>query len=119
MPAPVKALVVSPDGAARVITTEQTLDALQALIGGGWIEAFSPFDGDWHGYCDEDGKVKGLPANRAATGLAHALGWQGAPWDILCGTIVFLSRDKQGRDADVPERVIAVAREFCEFPLTS
>lgn len=105
----VRALVVPVDGPAVLGWLEPSLDALRAAIGGGWLEGV---DGPgWHGYCDEEGKLKRLPANLPATALAHACGWPYAA-DLLCGPVVFLGNDPEGEEADVPQHVVAVWREM-------
>jgi len=100
-----RTLVVHTDGSHEVTQVEDQLTALQAAIGGGWIEGVSSaIDADWHAYCDEEGKLKGLPMNLVATTLAHALGWIAD--DVLVGDVIFLGNGEDGAEADVPERVI-------------
>ena len=45
-----------------------TLEELQKAIGGGWIEIVKTRDGRLM-VLDEEGKLKGFPVNRVATGL--------------------------------------------------
>lgn len=80
----VRALIIQPDGESAAASVEPELDALQAAIGGGYLECVTlP---DCHLYCDEEGKLKGLPMNSYATALARRLGWQ--PRDVLCGPVI-------------------------------
>lgn len=104
----VTALRVDPAGNAHSVTLEAGLEAMKAAIGGGWLEAVN--GPDWHLYCDEDGKDKGLPVNLPATRLAHALGW--APGDYLCGPVVFLGNGPAGAEADAPRAVWAEAERL-------
>ncbi len=93
----------------EVLDTEigTDLDSLQTAVGG-WIEGVSPVEGDWHAYCDEEGKLKGLPINHRATRLAHYLGWPEG--DVLCGPVVFVGEyDDEGEITDVPRHVIEAA----------
>lgn len=102
-------LIVEPYGPATLDNLPSDLTALQIRVGG-YIEAVSPAAGNWHAYCDEEGKLIGLPVNVPATQLAHLLGWpQG---DILSGTVVFLGDGKDGEEDDVPEAVVQQALEI-------
>ena len=104
----VTALRVDPAGNAHPVTLEGRLEALRAAIGGGWLEGIT--GPDWHAYCDEDGKAKGLPVNVPATRLAHALGWP--PGDVLCGPVVFLGNGPAGAEASAPRAVWAEAERL-------
>ena len=55
------------------------LEDYQALVGGD-IEAVYPFDEPVALVCHSEGKLLGLPVNRALTDP------QGMPYDIVCGT---------------------------------
>jgi hypothetical protein len=90
--------------AVRVETVPVELGVLRRLIGGGWLENVTAPGADWHAYCDEEGKLKKLPANFLATHIAQTLGWQHD--DILCGDVIFLGDAPGGREADVPEYVL-------------
>lgn len=113
VPAVVRALVVTPDGSARLIPVEVNLSALQSVVGG-YLEAVS-LRADCHAYCNEEGKLLGLPVNGTATVLAGRLGWPGVGSDVLCGPVLFLGSDSDGGEADVPERVVDLACEFTEI----
>jgi hypothetical protein len=114
----VRALVVPPEGPGELRWLDPTLDALQAVLGGGWLEGVGPpgdartFTGrpvtmtPWHAYCDEEGKLKQLPVNRLATKLALLFGWPLG--DVLCGTVMFLGNGADGDEADVPTDIVAV-----------
>lgn len=122
----VKALVLPVGGPARVVTLGRaplgqldreagegsTYPALVRLLDGGYLEGIGgDFDGvRWSGYCDEEGKLKGLPMNVAATSFAQAVGWP-VSGDVLCGPVVFVGPpDEEGFDTSVPEALIVVAR---------
>lgn len=93
-----KALLVRGDGTREVIETDGDLNALQALVGG-MIEMVY-VDAEVHAYCNEEGKILGLPVNEEATALVPHMG---GGWDVLCGDVVFLG--STGADeADVPAR---------------
>lgn len=72
------------------------LNVLQAAVGG-YIEIVPGFDvyefeGEWRpcvAYCNEDGKIIGLPKNDTATAL-----WLGSH-DVLVGDVVILVGDDE------------------------
>ena len=104
----IKALIISPDEAfkARLTNIGTDLDSMQAAIGGGWLEVISGTG--WSAYCDEEGKIKGLPINVRATRLARLLGWPVG--DTLSGTVVFFGpTEEQGDDTDVTDLVTGSA----------
>ena len=83
----------------------------EAAIGGGWLEGVSTGADGWHGYCDEEGKLKGLDMNVAATAIARELGWRVD--DVLCGPVIFLGDSGptgDGEEKDVPDVVLGAAR---------
>lgn len=105
----VKVLHVSADPKRPIKTLENvpaTLQGLRPLIGGGWLEGVSSGGGGWHGYCDEEGKLKRLPVNDRASSLAHRLGWDPGRNDVLCGDVIFLGDGPDGTEADVPTLVL-------------
>lgn len=88
--------------APEVKEIEPTLDNLKALIGGGHLEFV------WLGpgvgfYCDEEGKLKHLPANFHTTA------------DTICGDVVFIGGpDAEGNDTSVPEQFIPILMAYFE-----
>ena len=59
-----KVLVVEPKRKPRVADIEDTLEALQGIVGG-LVECLYPFEDEVALVCNEEGKVEGLPLNRA------------------------------------------------------
>ncbi len=59
-----KVLLVEPEKKPRVVEIDDTLEALQELVGG-YIEPIYPFDDEVALICNEEGKINGLPLNRA------------------------------------------------------
>lgn len=57
-------LLVEPGKTPKMIKIDDSLEAMQALVRGP-IEVFSPFDNDVVIVCNEEGKMSGLPLNRA------------------------------------------------------
>jgi hypothetical protein len=85
----IRALVIpATTGPPYLAALAPTVEALQAAIGGGWLEAIAPRTGSqWVGWIDEEGKLKGLPSNALATGICEELGWPNVD-DVLVGTVV-------------------------------
>ena len=78
---PVTIVRVAPDAAPEVITLPLTLENMQKEVGG-YIEICYPFDeGSPLDYtcliCNEEGKLQGLPANRALYDN------KGNPYDVI------------------------------------
>lgn len=100
------AIPVDRTEAPEVRTINADLDGLREQVGGGWIEAVS--GSGFTLYCDEEGKLKGLPVNDRATRLIMAL-WPNFR-DVIVGP-AFLTgtADGRGNDTDVVPSVVAVA----------
>jgi len=105
--APVRALIIQPDGKGEVTEITPELEVLQGIVGG-WIEAVTMPLGDCHLYCDEEGKFKGKAVNMHARMLAHLLGWHAD--DLLVGPIVFLGDHPAGEESSVPDAVLSMWR---------
>jgi hypothetical protein len=116
----INAIVVQPDGNAEIIATGSDLESLTAHLNGGWLEAISAgvdiVSWGWTGYCDEEGKIKGLPRNFVADDLAVSMGWLGrAGGDFLVGPVVFLGPpNDNGDDTSCPPEMISHFVEFYE-----
>ena len=75
-----KILVIEPLKPPAVREIEDTLSAMQAVVGGP-IQAVYPFDAPVALICHEEGKLLGLPWNRTLREPET-----GAVYDIVCGT---------------------------------
>lgn len=76
----IKVLVIEPKKKPVVREIEGTLESLQNIVGG-YIEVVYPFDDPVGVICNDEGKLIGLPPNRA---LYH----DGEMYDILVGTVI-------------------------------
>ena len=74
-----KILVIEPMKAPRVTEIEDTLEAMQKVVGG-YIEAIYPFEEEVALICNEEGKMMGLPMNRALRDEDEQI------YDVICGT---------------------------------
>ena len=63
--ATLKVVLVEPGKSARIAEIGSELEDLQAAVGGGLFEAFSPFDEEVCIVCNEEGKVNGMKPCRA------------------------------------------------------
>lgn len=59
-----KVLLIEPEKYPKVIEIDDTLEAMQEVVGG-QIEEYMPFEDEVAIICNEEGKVMGLPLNRA------------------------------------------------------
>ena len=60
----ISVLLIEPNKYPKMIEIDDTLEAMQKVVGGD-IEEYMPFDDDVAIICNEEGKVNGLPPNRA------------------------------------------------------
>lgn len=67
-PNKITVLLVEPNKRPKFTEIEDTLEAMRELIGGD-IEEYMPFEDEVAIICDEEGKLKGLPPNRAVYGI--------------------------------------------------
>lgn len=59
-----KVVMVEPEKEARIVDIGTGLEAMQQAVGG-WIETMYPFEEEVAIVCNEEGKMTGLPLNRA------------------------------------------------------
>ena len=96
-----KALVIPAEGEPRELEIPEGypghLDGLQAAVGG-WIE-YVPNDMDVTLYCNEEGKIEGLPPNPVATAIFGKFLMQ---HDYLAGDVVIIgTQDEEGNDTSL------------------
>lgn len=75
-----KILLIEPEKAPRTMELDGSLKSMQALVGG-TIQAIYPFAEEIALVCNDDGKLLGLPLNRALREDAT-----GAVYEIIAGT---------------------------------
>ncbi len=63
----ISVLLVEPNKYPKMIEIEDSLEAMQEIVGG-YIEEYMPFEDEVAIVCNEEGKVNGLPLNRAVYG---------------------------------------------------
>lgn len=62
--AKLKVLLIEPNKYPRIVEIDDTLEAMQELVEG-QIEEYMPFEDEVAIICNEEGKIRGLPLNRA------------------------------------------------------
>ena len=75
----IKVLLVEPMKMPRMIEVEHTLESFHDLVGG-YLQAVYPWDTNAALVCDDEGKFKGYPPNRALVDE------NGEPYDIVVGS---------------------------------
>lgn len=60
----ISVLLVQPNKYPKMIEIEDSLEAMQSVVGGD-IEEYMPFEDEVAVICNEEGKINGLPLNRA------------------------------------------------------
>lgn len=60
-------IMVEPMKPPRMITLNDNLESMQEAVGG-WIEEYMPFPDEVALICNEEGKMNGMPLNRAVYG---------------------------------------------------
>ena len=74
----ISVLLVEPCKYPRMIEIEDSLEAMQHLVGG-YIEEYMPFEDEVAIVCNEEGKMRGETLNRAIYSSDHEI------QDIICG----------------------------------
>ena len=81
-----KAVVVEPREKARIEEIDATLSSLQKIVGG-TIQVIYPYTDEVALICNDNGKIEGLPLNRAL------VDGEGKIYDIIAGTFVIVGLD--------------------------
>lgn len=68
----ISVLLIQPGKYPKTVTIEDSLEAMQKLVGGD-IEEYMPFDDEVAIICNEEGKINGLPLNRAVYDSEHQM----------------------------------------------
>ena len=80
-----KVLFIQPLKAPKTVEIDGSLESMQKLVGG-YIESIYPFeDGEICLVCNEEGKIEGLPLNRALYDT------EGEIYDVIAGSFFVCS----------------------------
>lgn len=117
-----RVLAVEPMRRPYMTEIDEGLEALQKAVGGS-IEAVYPFEDEVAVVCNEEGKINGLPLNRALYDDEHNM------YDILAGRFLvvglgredFTSLTKEQEDKfyklfEKPERFMRMGHEIIAVP---
>ena len=98
-------LVVEPEKVPYVKEIDPGLQSLQSEVGG-WIEATYPFDDPVALICNEEGKLIGLPLNRALRDD------RGQIYDIVSGTFLIAGLSEDNFASLSPEMIRKYEKKF-------
>ena len=87
-----KVIIVEPGKFARIDEIETGLESYQHVVGG-YIQMVYPWDDPVAIVCNEEGKIEGLPLNRAMTDE------DGHVWDIIAGTFFICGLGEEDCDS--------------------
>ena len=90
----IKVVLLEPDKEAQIAEIETTLESMQHLVGDGFIEAFYPFEEEVCIVCNDEGKINGLPLNRAVYSE------NGELMDIIAGTCFLCCQRRDKNDVN-------------------
>lgn len=97
----IKVLLVEPEKYPKEIVIDDSLEAMQEVVGGD-IEEYMPYDDDVAIICNEEGKMRGLPLNRAVYVQDND---KKEMVDIICGKFFICYECCQKQLCDIrPER---------------
>ncbi|MEA4912416.1 MAG: DUF3846 domain-containing protein [Oscillospiraceae bacterium] len=99
----IRVLVVEPNKAPYPLDVPNRLDTFQRLVDG-LIEAVYFEEPGICGYCNDEGKLIGLEANRRFGG------------DIICGNLVILGSDDEGGNVSLTDEQIERYTEMFKEP---
>lgn len=68
----ISVLLIQPGKYPKIVEVEDSLEAMQALVGGD-IEEYTPFEDEVALICNDEGKISGLPLNRAIYDSEHQM----------------------------------------------
>ena len=98
-------LLIQPEKHPKMIEIEDSLEAMQAVVGGD-IEEYMPFEDEVAIICNEEGKVNGLPLNRAVYDSDHQM------IDIMAGDFfIAYAPISSEKFLSLPEDMV---KKYCE-----
>lgn len=86
----IRVVVAEPGKPARIADIDSSLEGMQKMVGG-WIEAAYFFDEEVCIVCNEEGKINGLPLNRAVYAPGKEGEQRGELLDVISGTFFICS----------------------------
>ena len=106
----IRVLLFEPGKYGRAIEIDDTLEGMQQTVGG-WIEEYMPFEDDVALVCNDEGKMLGLPLNRAIEGE------DGKIMDVICGDFfICYAPIESERFLSLPPELAEKYKEKFEWP---
>ncbi len=103
----ISVVLCEPGKLARAATIEASLERYQKIVGG-YIEAYYPFEEPVCIVCNEEGKITGLPLNRAV----YADPNRGEMLDIIAGTFFVCDCSGENFGSLSPEQLQRYTEQF-------
>lgn len=108
----ISVLLVEPGQSPRMIQIEDTLEAMQQIVGG-YIEEYMPFDDPVAIICNDEGKIDGLPLNRAI----RAEDDRNEIIDVIAGTFfICYAKEDAERFQSLPEEFVKKYSDLFKNP---
>lgn len=102
----IKGFIINVDGTTEEYEYTSNYTALQEIVSG-YIEPVTFGDKSYFCYCNEEGKMLGLPENVVATKLWYDSGQRVLLGDYIAGTVVFFGQvNDEGNDTDYPDQLL-------------
>lgn len=109
----IKVLLVEPEKYPKEIVIDDSLKAMQEIIGGD-IEEYMPFDNNVAIICNEDGKIIGLPPNRA---IYIQVNDKKEMVDIICGKFFICYAPPESESfQSLPDDIMKKYKEQFKYP---
>jgi hypothetical protein len=101
----IKVILLEPNRVAKVTEIEHSLEAMQKVVQGD-IQAVYPFEEDVCIVCNEEGKLEGLPLNRALYDDDHEI------YDIIAGPAFICDCSGESFGSLSEEQIKKYSRQF-------
>jgi len=98
-------LIVKPNKEPILTEIENTLKTMQTIVEGN-IEALYPFEDEIALVCNEEGKLLGLPLNRALYDT------EGNMYEIIAGTFIVCGLGEENFDSLSPDLIEKFGKRF-------
>ncbi len=101
----IRVVLLEPGKTARIVDLDRSLEGMQKAVGG-YIEAYYPFEEEVCIICNEEGKITGLPLNRAVYNDEKEM------IDIIAGTAFICSVGEEHFESLTPEQAQIYRKQF-------
>ena len=101
----IRVVMLEPGKPARIVDLDRSLEGMQKAVGG-YIEAYYPFEEEVCIICNEEGKIIGLPLNRAIYNDEKEI------IDVIAGTAFICSVGEEHFESLTPEQAQKYRKQF-------